>query len=156
LREKFHQVCSESLEDQDQELEPSSHLKFSFYHLVLRQHVFTFLELDNLHNLEFKLRFLESSLMRHFTLKQARSLNHNPLRKSKPLQTGTCKTCVTREVLCFECNEAQNRGKFDTSQLLQCKGCHKFFHKIHRPRYADKAKQVALEKEKPYMAKSCL
>jgi len=40
--------------------EPKSHLKFRFDHLILREHIFTFHEIDNLSVLENKLKFLEA------------------------------------------------------------------------------------------------
>jgi hypothetical protein len=142
-------------------LEPKSHLKFSFDHLILREHIFTFHEIDNLSVLENKLKFLEAQLSAHFTFKAVK--NPEPegatpsSRQQKGAASSACKRCVIRDVLCFECNQECPGGKPNITDLTLCLACLKYFHKEFRPHHPDDpAKQKQLEQTRPYMAKSCL
>lgn len=134
--------------------------KYSFDHLVLREHILLIKEIDNFRSLEFKLEFLFKQLFAHFTIKKAKNtmLQAQQLKngeKLEPVQKG-CRKCILREVLCFECNEGNNYGKNDIGTMQQCPRCQKYFHKHFRPKFSDKAKQRELEIEKPHMSKSCI
>lgn len=138
-------------------MDPRTHLKFRFDHLILREHIFSFHEIDNLSILGRKLEFLEAQLAKHFTFKPAKNLELAGITEPMKEEKGTCKKCVIRDVLCFECNQECRGGKPDITELTLCLACLKYFHKEFRPHFtSDAAKQKKLEEDKPYMAKSCL
>ena len=103
ITDNFYVFCEKAvnemvIKDESEELvgleDAKDHLKFKFEHLILREHILSFYELDNLHNLEAKLKFLESELTKHFTIKPAKVPKYGSndadeeKRKTVVIQTG--------------------------------------------------------------------
>jgi len=116
---------------------------FSFEHLVQRENILSFEELENLQRLQEKLQFLLRSLGEHFSHvkveessesdRASRDYHLEALRNNSSLLVKpNCKQCKLAQVVCFECNlpiEDGGLGKCEVEEMAYCYSCLKYFHR---------------------------